>query len=408
MRKATKFWAIASFLLKNNGRKGPDPMREVVIAGVGLVKFGRYDGQKGRPYKEIYELGAEAITRALKYAEMEWKDVQVAYGASMFGGLGVPNQCTSRLGMPGIPITTVEGACSSSQQAMRQAYLDIANGMYDVGLAFGAEKIPPGLIADTMAPVWMLSMGFNLPGAYALATRAYMEATGATEKDVARVVVMERKNAIMNPNAFWYQGPEITVEEVVNSRMIASPICFLMTCANADGASAAIVCSKDKLKSKAKMVTIAASAHATATYGYDNLSTRMRDKAGPNCTEIACQQVWEMSGYGPEDMDVIQLYEAMAPGFLWDAEDCGFCKRGEAGRLVREGYFEIDGKMPANTDGGLMGRGHPTGATGLAQIAELFFQLREEAGPRQVPGAKVGFCHCAGGGPNALCHVLKR
>ena len=117
-------------------------MREVAIAGIGLVKFGRYDGQKGRPYREIYELGAEAITKALKYADMEWKDIQAAYGASMFGGLGVPNQCTSRLGMPGIPITTVEGACTSSQQGMRQAYLDVANGLYDVGLAFGAEKIP--------------------------------------------------------------------------------------------------------------------------------------------------------------------------------------------------------------------------------------------------------------------------
>jgi benzoylsuccinyl-CoA thiolase BbsB subunit len=396
------------FLSKNKRRKELDSMREVAIAGMGFVKFGRYDGQKGRPYKEIYELGAEAITKALKYADMEWKDIQAAYGASMFGGLGVPNQCTSRLGMPGFPITTVEGACSSSQQAMRQAYFDIANGLYDVGLAFGTEKIPPGLIADTLSPVWMLRMGFNLPGTYALGTRAYMQASGATEEDMARVAVMERKNAIMNPNAFWYQGPEITVEEVLNSRVIASPIRFLMACANADGAAAAIICSKDKLKSKARAVTIVGSAHATATYGYDNLGNSVREKMNPNCTELACKQVWEMSGYGPEDMDVIQLYEAMSPGFLWDAEDCGFCKPGEAGKLVREGYFEIGGKMPANTDGGLMGRGHPTGATGIAQIAELFFQLREEAGPRQVPGAKIAFNHCSGGGPNALCHVLKR
>src|SRR4030042_7215594 len=170
-------------------------MREVAIAGIGLVKFGRYDGQKGRSYREIYELGPEAIIKALKHAEMEWKDIQVAYGASMFGGLGVPNQCTSRLGMPGIPITTLEGACSSSQQALRQAYLDVGNGLYDVALAFGTEKIPRGLIADTLAPVWMLMMGFNLPGMYAIATRRYMEDTGATEEDIARVAVRERKNA---------------------------------------------------------------------------------------------------------------------------------------------------------------------------------------------------------------------
>jgi acetyl-CoA acetyltransferase len=383
-------------------------MREVAIAGIGLVKFGRYDGQKGRPYKEIYELGTEAITRALKYADMDFKDIQVAYGASMFGGLAVPNQCTSRLGMSGLPITSLEGACSSSQQGMRQAYLDIANGLYDVGLAFGTEKIPPGLIADTLAPVWMLMMGFNLPSAYALNARSYMEETGTTEEDFARVSVMERKNAIMNPNAFWYQAPEITVEEVLESREIATPVRFLMACANADGAAAVIVCSKDKLKSKSKAVTIAASAHATAMHGYDYIGFPMAKKLHPNPTELACKEVWEMSGYGPEDMDVIQLYEAMSPGFLWDAEDCGFCKPGEAGKLLKEGYFEIGGKMPANTDGGLMGRGHPTGATGIAQIAELFFQLREEAGPRQVSGAKIAFNHCSGGGPNAVCHVLKR
>jgi acetyl-CoA acetyltransferase len=403
-----RFWVIVLSLSENKRGKELDAMREVAIAGVGLVKFGRYDGQKGRPYKEIYELGAEAITKALKYADMEWKDIQVAYGASMFGGLGVPNQCISRIGMPGIPITTLEGACTSSQQGMRQAYLDIANGLYDVGLAFGAEKIPPGLIADTLAPGWQQMMGFNLPGMYGINTRRYMEKSGATEEDIAGVAVMERKNAIMNPNAFWYQGPEITVEDVLNSRMIASPIRFLMATANADGAAAAIICSKDRLKSKAKMVTIAASAHATAPYGYNYLGFSIHREVKPNSTRIACKELWEMSGYGPEDMDVIQLYEAMASGFLWDAEDCGFCKPGETGKLVREGYFEIGGKMPANTDGGIMGRGHPTGATGLAQIIELFFQLRGEAGPRQVPGAKIAFNHCHGGGPNALCHILKR
>jgi acetyl-CoA acetyltransferase len=310
--------------------------------------------------------------------------------------------------MNGIPVTCVEGACSSSQIALRQAYFDISYGLYDVAIAFGAEKIPPGLIADTLYPVWMLMMGFNLPGEYATNTRKYMEETGITEEDISRVSVMERNNGILNPNGFWYKSPKITVQEVLKSRKIATPIRFLMACANADGASAAIICTKDRLKSKKKVVTIAASAHSTGTYGYNKIGHPIGKKINPNPAEIACKEVWESSGYGPEDMDVIQLYDAMSPGFLWDAEDCGFCKRGEAAKLVREGYFEIDGKMPANTDGGLMGRGHPTGATGLAQIAELFYQLRGEAGRRQVPRAKIAFNHCAGGGPNALCHVLKR
>jgi len=220
--------------------------------------------------------------------------------------------------------------------------------------------------------------------------------------------VMERKNAIMNPYAFWYQKSEITIEEVLNSRYVASPIRFLMTCANADGASAAILCTKNRLKSKEKAVTIAAATHATATYGYNSLNNKVKETGNPNATELASKQAWEMSGYGPEDMDVIQVYDAMSPGFLWEVEECGFCKPGEARGLVKDGYFDITGKMPANTDGGLMGRGHPTGATGLAQIIELFFQLRGEAGPRQVPNAKIGFSSCTAGGPNGLCHVLKR
>jgi acetyl-CoA acyltransferase len=184
-----------------------------------------------------------------------------------------------------------------------------------------------------------------------------------------------------------------------------------MTCANADGASAVIVCSKDKLKSKKKMVTIGSIVQTSATYGTVpsggsvSVSTKVKN---PDCVELAAKQTWEASGYGPKDMDVIQVYDPFSPSFLWNVEKCGFCKPGEAPHLVKEGHFAIGGKMPANTDGGIMGRGHPTGATGIAQVAEVFFQLREEAGPRQVTGAKIGFAQGAGAGPQAVLTVLKR
>jgi acetyl-CoA acyltransferase len=128
----------------------------------------------------------------------------------------------------------------------------------------------------------------------------------------------------------------------------------------------------------------------------------------PDCIELAAKQVWEASGSGPEDMDVIQVYDAFSPAFLWNVEKCGFCKRGEAPRLLKEGFFEMGGKKPANTDGGIMGRGHPTGATGIAQVAEIFYQLREEANSRQVTGAKIGFAQGSSPGPNAVLTVLKR
>jgi acetyl-CoA acetyltransferase len=204
---------------------------------------------------------------------------------------------------------------------------------------------------------------------------------------------------------------EVDQDDVLHSRMIASPLNLLMSCANADGAAAIIVCSKNKLKSKKKAVTIASVVQTSATYGTTpsggslSLSAKVKN---PDCIEVAAKQIWEASGYGPEEMDVIQVYDPFSPEFLRDVEKCGFCKRGEAPHLLKEGFFEIGGKLPANTDGGIMGRGHPTGATGIAQIAEIFLQLRGEAGPRQVTRAKVGFAQGGGAGPQAVLTVLKR
>ena len=386
-------------------------MREVAIAGIGLAKFGRYDGKKGRPRRLYPDLGSEAITNALKYANLEWKEIEAAYGGTYYGGLAGTHQCVERVGMTGISIVNVFSG-HSSEAALRLAYTRVALGVHDIVLAVGAETLPPGLLDNQAMPAWMRMMGLDvLPAEAACHAVRYMEDYGATVEDFARVSVMERKNASMNPNAFWYQGSEPTVNEVLHSRVIASPLTLLMTCANADGASAVIVCSKDKLKSKKKMVTIGSIVQTSATYGTApsggsvSVSTKVKN---PDCVELAAKQTWEASGYGPKDMDVIQVYDPFSPSFLWNVEKCGFCKPGEAPHLVKEGHFAIGGKMPANTDGGIMGRGHPTGATGIAQVAEVFFQLREEAGPRQVTGAKIGFAQGAGAGPQAVLTVLKR
>jgi len=386
-------------------------MREVAIAGVGLAKFGKYDGKKGRPRRLYPDLGSEAITKALRYANMEWKEIEAAYGGTYYGGLAGSHQCVERVGLTGISIVNVYSG-HSSEAAFRLAYTRVALGVHDIVLAVGAETLPPGLLDNQAMPAWMRMMGLDvLPAEAACSAVRYMEDYGATVEDFARVSVMERKNASVNPNAFWYQGSEPTVNEVLHSRVIASPLTLLMTCANADGASAIIVCSKDKLKSKQKMVTIGSIVQTSATYGTVpsggsvSVSTRIKN---PDCVELAAKQTWEASGYGPKDMDVIQVYDPFSPSFLWNVEKCGFCKRGEAPRLVKEGHFAIGGKMPANTDGGILGRGHPTGATGIAQVAEIFFQLREEAGPRQVTGAKIGFAQGGGAGPQAVLTVLKR
>ncbi len=384
-------------------------MREVFIAGVGLTKFGRYDGKKGRPRKLYPDLGGEAIAKALKYADMEWKEVEAAFGGTYYGGLGGTHQCVAKVGLTGIPIANVFSG-HSSEAALRLAYTRVALGVHDIVLAVGAETLPSGLLDNQSMPVWMRMMGLDvIPAETACHAVRYMKDFGASLEDFARVTVMERKHAVLNPNAMFQK--EVTQDEVLQSRMIATPLTLLMNCANADGAAAIIVCCRNKLRSQTKAVTIASIIQTSATYGTAfsggslSLSTKLKN---PDSVELAAKQTWETSGYGPGEMDVIQIYDPFSPSFLWNVEKCGFCKPGEAPRLLKEGYFEIGGKIPANTDGGIMGRGHPTGATGIAQVAEIFFQLREEAGPRQVKGAKIGFAQGGGAGPQTVITVLKR
>ncbi len=176
--------------------------------------------------------------------------------------------------------------------------------------------------------------------------------------------------------------------------------------------SAAILCSKDKLKSKGKVIKVAASVLTSGVYGEGTLGgggiTSIKRPPALGVTELSAKQAWEISGYGPEDMDVVQAYDTMSPGELWDLEKLGFCKTGEARHLLREGAFDINGRLPVNTDGGLMSRGHPLGATALGQIYEILLQLRGEAGQRQVEGAEIGLSHSMGAGPNSSVTILKR
>lgn len=375
-------------------------MREVFIAGAGITRFDRYDGQKGRPLREFYDLGAEAIQSALSDAGVGWSEIQGAFCGSVYCGTGSGHQAIERIGLTGIPIVNVENACSSGSSALRLACQLIGAGVYDVLIAVGFETMPRGLIQSTAWPEWQRHMGFNVqPANYAMQTVRYMEETGATEEDFAKVTVKNRKNGSLNPHA-RFQTP-VTIEEVLSSRVIAKPLRFLNACPLADGGAAVILCSNDWLKSKDKAVSVSAAVLTSGTYS----SMRVKN---PDLIAVSARQAYEEAGYGPEDMDVVQAYDTMSPGELWDLEKLGFCEKGEAPRLLREGHFNLDGKLPVNTDGGLMSRGHPLGATALAQIIEIYRQLRGEAGKRQVSGARIGLAHAMGAGPNSGIVILKR
>lgn len=383
----------------------PDKLREVVIAGIGTTRWGYY------PDKESFELGAEAIVNILADAEMEWKDVQSAFCGSVYQGTGSGHQVIKEIGLTGIPVVNIENACSSGASAFRLAYQAVASGIYDVVLALGFEKMPKGAIPSTAFRSWQLSMGFNVqPANYALETIEYMEEYGATEEDFSLVAVKNRRHGALNPHARFQKA--VTLEEVLNSRMIATPLRLLHCCPLADGAAGFILCSSDKVRAKNKAVTIASCALTSAVYGEEmyqcGMLSSVKFHPEEGITEVSARQAYESAGCGPEDMDVVQAYDSMAPSELWDIEKLGFCRRGEAPHLLREGVFDLDGRIPVNTDGGLISRGHPLGATGSGQIFEIALQLRNQAGPRQVKGAKIGLCHAMGAGPNSSVTILKK
>ena len=380
-------------------------MREVVVAGIGLIPWGFY------PDREHYDFASEAVFNALKDAEMEWKDIQCAFLGSVYQGTGSGHQVIKEIGQTGIPIINVENACSSGSSAFRLAYQMVAAEIYDIAIAVGMEKMPRGPIQSTAFRPWELTSGFNVQMAnYANETVEYMHETGAVAEDFSRVTVKNRKNGSMNPNA-RFQKP-VTLEEVMNSRMVASPLQLFHCCPLADGAAVSILCSRNKLKSTSRALTVATSVLTSGVYGEGMMMggtmPSLKFPASTGIVELSAQQAYELSGYGPEDMDVVQAYDTMASAELWDIEKLGFCKKGEAPKLLREGVFNIDGKTPVNTDGGLMSRGHPLGATGLGQICEIVNQLRGEAGKRQVKNAKIGLAHAMGAGPNSSVTILKK
>lgn len=381
--------------------KPMNQMKEVAVAGIGLMRWKRYADQ------EIYDFGSEAILNALKDAGMEWKEIQAAFCGSVYQGTGSGHQVIKEIGMTGVPIVNVENACSSGASAFRLAYQSIAAEIYDIVLAVGFEKMPRGPIPSTAFRPYELKMGFNFqPANYANETVRYMTETGATVEDFSRVTVKNRKNGALNPNAF-FQTP-VTFEEVMNSRVVATPLRLLHCCPTCDGAAAIILCSKNKLKSKTNRITVAASVLASGVYGGENPGKSVKFPPPFDIVEFSAKQAYEISGYGPEDMNVVQAYDTMAPSELWNLEKLGFCKKGEVLKLLSDGDLDIHGKLPVNTDGGLMSRGHPLGATAAAQICEIVLQLRGQAGPRQVTGARIGLAHARGAGPNSAVTILKR
>ena len=387
------------------------PGREVVVVGVGLHPFGRF------PKEDLASLARSAVVEALKDGSVAWTDIPVAYfGHVYYHGMSVGETALAGLGLTGIPIINVENACSSGSTAFWQAYWGISSGMFDLALAFGAEKVPSGPVTVTAAesPDRYIGADHMMAG-YALRMRRYMADTGAPAAALAQVSVKSRQNASLNPYA--HRKETYTVEQVLGSRLIADPLTLFQCCPTSEGAAAAVLCAREALDqyglSSQRAIGIAAAVLRSGNY---NGRGSDHSAFSPYRTEPAALEAYEMSGLGPKDVDLIQVHDAATIGELQQLEALQIVPAGEAWQATTAGRTALTGDIPTNTDGGLLAMGHPFGATGIRMIHETVIQLRQEAGPRQIPGRhgsgssgpRVGLAQCSGAGDVTTVHILSR
>jgi len=364
----------------------------VAIVGVGLHPFGRF------PDKTVEELGREAALEALADAGLSYRDVQAGFLARVTpAGIGVGQRVFGELGLTGIPVTNVELACASASRGVMLAAELIRSGAAEVAMVIGVEKMGRGMLQPAGEKSYQALLGLTvLPGIYAMMARRHMHLYGTKAEHFAQVSVKSHQNAAHNPNAQYRVA--VTLEDVLHSRMIADPITLYQCCPTSDGASAVVLASERRAR-QLTTTPVFLTAWAGGTPMFDPDEPGLSE--GP--TAMLAQKVYDAAGLGPSDVDVCQVHDAFSPGEILTIEELGLVPEGEGGPFVWEGGTEITGRLPVNTDGGLLSRGHPMGATGGAMVAEIVRQLRGQAGPRQVANANVGLVQNAGiGGVNVL------
>jgi acetyl-CoA acyltransferase len=376
-------------------------MREVAIIGVGAHPTGRF------LEKPLKALAYPAIWNALDDAGVSVADVNVAYIGNSLGGLltgqeGVRGQVVlQHSGLTGIPVVNVENACASAMTALRGAWLEVASGVADVALAVGVEKMNVGDSARSIGALSadseldLAEMGMQFTATYAIHpkinVKSRMQEYGWTASDLAKPAVKNSYNGSLNPLAQHQR--RLTIEEIVQSRVIADPLTLLMCSSISDGAAAAVLCSTD-LAARFTGKTPVRIASCVLRSGIYRLPGDDRPDSATMCAFAA----YEKAGIGPEDLDAVELHDAMAPAELILYERLGLCAPGEGPRLIDEHVTTLDGRVPVNPSGGLCSRGHPVGATGLLQVCELVWQMRGEAGPRQIkPRPKITMAQNQGG-----------
>lgn len=378
-------------------------MNDVAIIGIGIHPFGRFQ-------KSAIEMGADAIQSALTDAGIQWKDIQFGFGGSY--EVSNPDAVTRLVGLTGIPFTNVFNACATAASSIEQTAEAIRSGRYDIGIAVGMDKHPRGAFTDDPAklglPGWYAENGqFVTTQFFGIKANRYCLDHGISHQTLAKVAAKNYRNGVRNPNAF--RRTAMSEEQILASPMLNYPLTHYMFCSPDEGAAAVIMCRGDLAKRYTSTpVYLRSSAIRTRRYGaYEVHSTWAAIDEDVSPTVYASRAAFEAAGIGPEDVDVVQLQDTDAGAEVIHMAENGFCADGDQEKLLAEGATEIGGRLPVNTDGGLIANGEPIGASGIRQVYELTLQLRGQAGDRQVPGKpKVGYAQVYGAPGTAAASIL--
>ncbi len=382
--------------------------RDVAIIGVGMVKGGEHW------QKSLRQLFVEAALAAIDDAGVDHIDAM--YVGCMSSGLFVGQEhlaslLADYLGVTPIPSIRVESACASGGAALRLGFLDVGAGAHDIVLVGGVEKMTDVstdcatyALATAADQDYEVYYGVTFPGLYAMIARAHMHRYGTTREQLAQVAVKNHQNGSMNPLAQYQR--KITVDDVLHSPLVADPLRLLDCSPITDGAAAAVLCSADLAKkiSGKPAVRIMASGHAT-----DAIALHSRpDITDFRAVTLAAQQAYKAAGLDPGKIDVAEVHDCFTIAEICILEALGFVEKGHGGEAAESGLTALDGRIPVNPSGGLKAKGHPVGATGVAQAVEIVHQLRGEAGDRQVKNARIGLTQNMGGsGGTAVVHIME-
>lgn len=386
-------------------------MREVAVIGIGITKFGEiWD-------KSLRQLGLEAGFQAILDAGISGDDIDALYIGNMSSGAAIAQEhiaplFADQVGLTRghIPATGIEAASASGGLAFRQGYLAVAAGQHDIVVVGGAEKMSDTNPAETIETLssgadreWEGFFGATLPSLWAMMARRHMHEFGTTPEQLAKVVVKNHKMAKLNPMA-QYQS-ELKLEVILNAPRVAEPLGVFDCAPASDGAAAVVLCSMEKAKSICELpIKIIGSGQASDTMALHDRKRLTRIDS----TIYAAKRGFEQANKTIKDINVAEMHDAYSISEIIAMEDLGLVEKGAGGKAVEEGLTDLNGELPTNTSGGLKARGHPPGATGVAQIVEIVTQLRGKAEERQVKDARLGLTHNMGGtGGTAIVHIFE-